>query len=114
MLKAYSIMYCMILILLILFLFLIQYFKAVEIDWRGYIVITYCALTTITLLLHLRYLANTLLKYVNTALVSIGAAAAIYIFIEMLIRNNFIPAIFIIVLLFLLLCTALIRVLLKN
>jgi hypothetical protein len=114
MLKAYSILYSLTLVLVVVYLFVIHLVKEVEIDGEGYIVITYCALTTISLLLYIRFPLNALFKHVNTVLVSTGAALAFYIIIEMLISCKFILAFFAVVLLFLLLCTALIRVLLKN
>lgn len=118
MLKAYSILYCIILALLLLLSLVAKFLvgAAGHTSSSGvsdYVFIAYCVITFICLVSHINR-PSQFFKYLNTVLVGIGAAAAIYIIVEMLFEEEFIFVIFGFGLLFILLCTALIRALLKN
>lgn len=120
MLKVYTIVYCIILALLLLFSFVAKFLvgaagHASSSGASDYFFMAYCTLTFVCLVSHLNRQSR-FLKYLNSVLVGIGASAALYIMIELLVEEEFNSIVlgFGLLLLFILFCSAFLRTLLKN
>lgn len=119
MLKVYTVIYCILLALLLLFMIAASFLVGVAghntpFKTSDYLLFLFIVTTIISLIIDIRVPAFRLFKYFNAALVLTGALTVTYTLIEMLREGDFIFILIVCQLLFLILSFYLIRAILKK